>query len=170
MARLFERARRLAAVKHISGRVLDIGCGDNRLVRSYGDGVGVDIYQWGDVDLVVEDSSKLPFPDASFDTVTFVASLNHISNREEVLREAFRLLRPGGRVVATMIPPTISLIWHLVWRPFAPDEKDPRREGEVWGIAPADMIRLLEEAGLVGVQRLPFQLGINAVYVGVKPR
>ena len=38
------------------GRLLDIGCGTNRLVMRYraegGDGVGVDVYPWDGVDLV----------------------------------------------------------------------------------------------------------------------
>jgi len=33
---------------HIRGRLLDIGCGTNKLVKSYmGEGIGVDVYQWG---------------------------------------------------------------------------------------------------------------------------
>jgi hypothetical protein len=46
-----------AVLPHIHGRLLDIGCGTNDLVKSYkGEGVGIDVYQWGDVDLVVDDS------------------------------------------------------------------------------------------------------------------
>src|SRR5262249_4425778 len=84
------------------GRLLDIGCGTNRLVAQYrgggGDGVGVDVYPWEGVDLIVEDTSKLPYPDASFDTISFVACINHIPNRIDVLREAHRVLKPGGQV------------------------------------------------------------------------
>ena len=74
---------RIQAVRsHVSGRLLDIGCGTNSLVRCYqGEGVGVDVHQWGDVDLLVEDSAELPFGDAQFDTVTIIAALNHIPNR-----------------------------------------------------------------------------------------
>ncbi len=42
-------------LKHVRGRLLDIGCGKNRLARAYrekgGDGIGVDVYDWGNVDL-----------------------------------------------------------------------------------------------------------------------
>lgn len=42
-------------IPHIKGRLLDIGCGTNQLVKTYkGEGVGVDVYQWGYVDLIVE--------------------------------------------------------------------------------------------------------------------
>jgi len=70
---------------HIRGRLLDIGCGTNLLVRPYdGEGIGVDVYQWGDVDLVVEDSAKLPFESGEFDTVTIISAINHIPPIEEM--------------------------------------------------------------------------------------
>ncbi|MFC1514712.1 class I SAM-dependent methyltransferase [Candidatus Omnitrophota bacterium] len=72
-------------------KCLDIGCGDNKLIKRHrmrgGEGTGIDVYPWDGVDLIVEDSSKLPFEENSFDCVTFVASLNHIPNRAEVLKE-----------------------------------------------------------------------------------
>src|SRR3989339_1805050 len=59
--------------KHAKGRLLDIGCGSNQLVRSYGhESVGIDVYDFGGVALLVKDSANLPFDDASFDTVSFV--------------------------------------------------------------------------------------------------
>ena len=76
-------------------RLLDIGAGTNALVRRHGDGVGVEVYDWGGEALVVENAARLPFSDQSFDTVSFVASLNHIPNRQEALFEAHRhLSRP----------------------------------------------------------------------------
>ena len=65
------RQRIRAVMPSIRGRLLDLGCGTNQLVGAYpGDGVGVDVHQWGGVDCVVDDSSDLPFDDGSFDTVT----------------------------------------------------------------------------------------------------
>jgi SAM-dependent methyltransferase len=162
--------RRLeATLKHVRGRLIDFGCGDNRLVRVHGTGVGVDIVQWGDVDLVVEDTSKLPLDDASFDTVTFVACLNHIPKREEVLDEAFRLLTPGGRVVATMIPPGLSAFWHRLIRPWDPDQHGRHlHEGEVWGISNAEMRRLLERHGFKVERHERFDFGFNNLFVARK--
>jgi ubiquinone/menaquinone biosynthesis C-methylase UbiE len=43
----------------------------------------------------------LPFNDASFDAVTCIDAINHIYNRLDVLREWYRALRPGGRILFT---------------------------------------------------------------------
>ena len=45
------------------------------------------------------DATALGFPDASFDTVATCTMLHHVPTRarqDQVLAEAFRLLRPGG--------------------------------------------------------------------------
>ena len=43
----------------------------------------------------------LPFGDASFDAITCIDAINHIYNRLDVLREWYRVLRPGGRILFT---------------------------------------------------------------------
>lgn len=48
--------------------------------------------------IVLGHGGQLPFPDASFDAVLFFESTCHIENREAFIREARRVLRPGGRL------------------------------------------------------------------------
>src|SRR5450631_2572944 len=43
----------------------------------------------------------LTFPDASFDTITCIDAINHFSDRERVVAEWARLLKPGGRLLFT---------------------------------------------------------------------
>src|SRR5947209_5216634 len=107
---------RLAVVlPWISGRLLDIGAGNSRLVRTYGDGIGIDVHDFGGGATLVDNVRQLPFPDSSFDTVTFVASLNHIPERREALAESHRVLRASGRILVTMIDPFVSSIGHRLW-------------------------------------------------------
>jgi len=49
---------------------------------------------------VVGDMEALPFPDESFDATLFVAALHHVPDALPALREARRVLRPGGRLFA----------------------------------------------------------------------
>ncbi len=155
---------------HVSGRLLDIGCGPNRLVRSYGNGVGVDVHDWGDVDVLVEDTAHLPFPDESFDTASVIAALNHIPNRQEVLRETRRVLRPGGRLITTMIPPGISRLWHFLRRPWDADQQERgMKPGEVYGLTRGQMTDLLTSCGFVVEYCRPFMLRVNRLTLSRKP-
>ncbi|MBD3311252.1 MAG: methyltransferase domain-containing protein [Candidatus Magasanikbacteria bacterium] len=155
------------SMPYITGRLLDLGCGTNKLVRNYrGEGVGVDVFDFGDVDLIVEDSSKIPFEDESFDTITILAALNHIPNRERVLQEMHRLLKPDGKLLVTMISPLISFCWHTLRAPWDRDQKERgMEEGEVYGITPQEMIKMLETAGFCVQSKKRFMLGLNRLYI-----
>jgi SAM-dependent methyltransferase len=134
---------RLAAVwPHLRGRVIDIGAGPNTLIRSYGHGVGVDVVDWGGGALVVEDSSRLPFADAAFETVTLIACINHIPYREAILREARRLLSSDGRLIITMINPLLGGIGHALWWYSEDKHRGGMQEGEVGGMWVRDIVTL----------------------------
>ena len=45
------------------------------------------------------DASHLAFPDASFDSIICVEAAFHFHTREDFLKEAFRVLKPGGYLV-----------------------------------------------------------------------
>ena len=49
----------------------------------------------------VDASKPLPFPDSTFDVVVSNDAICHIRDRANVLRDWFRVLRPGGRVLFT---------------------------------------------------------------------
>ena len=95
--------------------LLDIGTGPGsfpqRLRRAGHRGrlVGVDVSAGmiakaksagADVEFLEADAASLPFPDHSFDVVTARHMLYHVPDISCALREARRVLRPGGRFLA----------------------------------------------------------------------
>jgi len=160
-----EDERLRVAMPWIQGRLLDIGAGHNTLVKRYGNGVGVDAFEWGGGAIVVPDTSALPFPDASFDTVTFLACLNHIPNREQVLVEARRLLRPGGRLIATMIDPILGGVGHAIWWYSEDKQRGGMKPGERGGLWNRDVIRMCANAGFRLVRHERFVYGMNNLHV-----
>jgi SAM-dependent methyltransferase len=107
----------LATIGLPQGRGLDLGCGDGQLTavlcRRTGDRqlVGIDVDS-KETDLARGSglyeavhtcrADRIPEPDAAFDFIVSVSVLEHIDNIEPVLAEARRLLRPGGRLIASV--------------------------------------------------------------------
>jgi SAM-dependent methyltransferase len=164
--------RVIMALRNVKGKVLDIGCGANNFVRSYGNGVGVDVYPWEGVDKVIKSADKLPFKNGEFDSVSYLACLNHIPNRAESLKEANRILKPGGIVLITMIPPLWGKFIH--WLRFRNDpdhqDRDIDHDHELLGMHSTHVRSLMKDAGFTDIISKRFVFGINSIYIGYKPK
>lgn len=99
------------------GRLLDLGCGTGFIIHlareMFAEIHGVDITQAmldrvdtssGNITLHRQPCEHLPFEDASFDAVTAYSFLDHLADYSVVLAEAFRVLRPGGKLYADLLP------------------------------------------------------------------
>jgi len=51
--------------------------------------------------ILADASKKFPFPDASFDAIVSIDSINHFKNRDKVFLEFKRMLKNGGRLLFT---------------------------------------------------------------------
>jgi SAM-dependent methyltransferase len=72
---------------------LDVGCGPHKRGT-----IGVDIHPFEGVDLVLDITQGLPFPEDSFDGATMFHVLEHLPRTayEPLLTEVWRCLRPGA--------------------------------------------------------------------------
>jgi ubiquinone/menaquinone biosynthesis C-methylase UbiE len=118
-----EEVARLVADADLAGRsLLDIGCGaggiDLALVRNHGAGyiTGIDVEDTvltcareliareqlaTRIGLVKVAPGLLPFPPGTFDAVFSKDSLVHIGDKHALMSEVFRVLKPGGRLIAS---------------------------------------------------------------------
>lgn len=108
-------------------RMLDVGCGwDYRLLKTVRpfikSGIGIDfkVEQYEDdkiktMPMMMKD--QLPFEAESFNIVTMLAVLEHLSDPLSIVRETERILKNGGRLVLT-VPSKIAkpVIEFLVYR------------------------------------------------------
>ena len=93
----------------LRGPVLDAGCGEGRLASLLGDGVawiGLDSSPAQVADnpyrpMVLADMRALPFRAGAFAEVTHLWCLYHVDNPLAAIGEAARVLRPGGRYLAS---------------------------------------------------------------------
>ena len=169
----------------VRGYCLDVGCGRHDLFiakycRRHGKGIDVYPYEGLTEAHLVEDITHFPFEDASFDTVTFIASINHVPRfkRDIELAEAHRCLRDGGNIVLTMGKPVAELAAHLAIYTYDKlfgtnhdvDMERGMAEGETYFVTEREIRRRLTSAGFVGIQRKSFwtQWGLNRLYIGWK--
>ena len=61
--------------------------------------ISVAKHRFPELDLRTMSATDLKFPDNTFDVVTSVESAFHYDTREDFLREAYRVLKPGGKLL-----------------------------------------------------------------------
>jgi demethylmenaquinone methyltransferase / 2-methoxy-6-polyprenyl-1,4-benzoquinol methylase len=67
------------------------------------------------VRLLVGQGERLPFPDDSFDALTFTYLLRYVADPAETIRELARVLRPGAAIASLEFSVPTSRFWHFWW-------------------------------------------------------
>jgi demethylmenaquinone methyltransferase/2-methoxy-6-polyprenyl-1,4-benzoquinol methylase len=67
------------------------------------------------IDLALADATRLPFPDHSFDALTFTYLLRYVDDTAATMAELARVVKPGGAVASLefFVPP--SRFWRAWW-------------------------------------------------------
>jgi ubiquinone/menaquinone biosynthesis C-methylase UbiE len=107
--------RVLTVLQMVEGdNVLDVGCAAGTISRLMGEKghkvLGIDrvdeyarlateFNSTENVTFETRDVLKNPFPDKSFDCITFLETIEHVENPAQFLREFHRILRSGGCVI-----------------------------------------------------------------------
>jgi demethylmenaquinone methyltransferase/2-methoxy-6-polyprenyl-1,4-benzoquinol methylase len=68
------------------------------------------------VRLAVARAEQLPFPDATFDALTFTYLLRYVADPAATLRELARVVRPGGVVASLEFGVPRGPVWLPAWR------------------------------------------------------
>jgi SAM-dependent methyltransferase len=89
------------------GLVLDIGCAD-KIISNYlvsgQEYIGLDYYKtamnwYGSEPHVFGDAQVLPIADSVVDTVLLLDVLEHLPRPNDCMKEIFRVIKPGGRLI-----------------------------------------------------------------------
>jgi SAM-dependent methyltransferase len=143
----YERPATLALAGDVTGRrILDAGCGSGLLFAALRDRgaivTGIDLSAGmleqarrrlgADADLRVADlADPLPFPDDSFDDVIASLVLHYLQDWAPTLAELRRVLRTGGRLIASVNHPFLVNLMHRQTGP-RPDYFEPYAWTDEW--------------------------------------
>jgi demethylmenaquinone methyltransferase/2-methoxy-6-polyprenyl-1,4-benzoquinol methylase len=136
----------------------------------------------GNVEYVLADAERLPVRDRSFDCVTIGFGLRNVTDKDAALREFFRVLRPGGRlVVLEFSKPLLAAIEPIydaysfeilprLGELLADDAASYRYLAESIRRHPDQetLLRMFEAAGFERCEYFNLTMGIVAIHVGLR--
>jgi ubiquinone/menaquinone biosynthesis C-methylase UbiE len=150
--------------------LLDIGCGPRftmlRALSPYiGLGVGIDEevedLEYGNIRTYrLRLGKTLPFTDSLFQVVTMLAILEHLDFPEQILKEARRVLRPGGIVlITTPSPKAKPVLEFLSFKLHLVSKKEIQNHKRYYDRRALE--ELTDVCGLRLEKHLYFQFGFN---------
>jgi len=123
-----ELARFLEGVP--DGPVVELGSGGGFVKEMLPAVMTTDIHPFPHLDRVL-DAERLDFADASLAALLMLNVFHHLPDPRRFLRDASRVLKPGGRLI--MIEPAHTALWKHLYRLFSPEPYDAAAD---WGFSP----------------------------------
>ncbi|HEV8584851.1 MAG TPA: glycosyltransferase [Methylomirabilota bacterium] len=123
LQRYWQRTRHRIVTDWVGeGPVVDVGCGSSRIIVELPNALGIDIrhskLRWlrpRHARVTRASGDALPLADASVGTLITSEVIEHVTNAEDHLAEAARVLRPGGTLIAGTPDYGRWLWWVLEW-------------------------------------------------------
>lgn len=134
------------------------------------------------IEMVLADSEKIPFEDATFDAITVAFGVRNFENLEKGLSEIYRVLKPGGIFVvletsiptktpykqgyqfySTKILPTIGRVFSKdkVAYKYLSDSAASFPYGEAFN-------NILNKTGFIDIENKPQTFGVASIYLAKK--
>lgn len=164
----FLQEKRISQVlPHVKGKLLDIGCGNNFLVQKYGNGKGVDIHKYHSSVIVIKNAAELPFNNASFDSITMIATLRYISNRIDTLKEIHRILKSDGKLIITDPEEHISKFWNRLRKKSEYYDRYKIKDKPL-GFSIKEITDMLNSTGFETIYLKKFFFNLNRLFIARK--
>ena len=95
------------------GRIVGIDLTEEMLRRGLANVAGAGLTQR--ISLTAGRAEQLPFPDATFDALTFTYLLRYVADPAVTLRELARVVKPGGPIANLEFLVPRNPFWHSCW-------------------------------------------------------
>lgn len=141
---------------------------------------GIDL---ASMEFIEGNAEELPFPDACFDSYTIAFGIRNVTDRMAALREARRVLRPGGRFLclefSKVVVPGLQQVYDTysfnvipaIGKLVAGDADSYKYLVESIRMFPAqeEFAGMMEEAGFGVVRYENLTAGVVAIHSGINP-
>lgn len=136
--------------KSASGVVLDYGCGGSpyRELFQCSEYLRADYVDCGGINIIIGQDGKMDLPDCSCDMILSTQVLEHVFSPDDYLAEAFRVLRPGGKLILTT---------HGIW-------EDHGCPYDFWRWTADGLRRLLDDSSFESTRIVKITTGPRAVF------
>lgn len=162
-----------------SGNVVGLDFNEDMLALAYDKVLTAGVEK--EVQLRQADAMNLPYEDKSFNIVTIGFGLRNVPDANQVLREVYRVLKPGGKfaVLETSQPtnPIVKVGWKAYFKLFPKFAKllhsnvsDYQYLSQTTNkfVSANQLKQMFEQAGYHDVSITKLNLGAGAIHIGIK--